>query len=373
MMNTVIKILYISWTENMSGGEISFINYINELKRQKKEYFLPLFLCPKKGNFSERLLEEKIPVQLIPVCSFSFTKPWHFFIALVKIVRLIKKEKISLIHNTSFYSNQIAVVAGIICNVPVVTHGQSFVTEYEIKRNLLPYASKIIACSNAVKQNLLPYVKEERIKVLWHAIPLPKVKKKIFWLHKDLSISRECTLIGHIGLLEERKRQEDLIRAAQRILQKNKKARFLIIGSAQFGTKEYEEYLHQLAKRLHVEQAIFFLGFRKDVQDILPELDIVTLPSLHEPFALVMIEAMALGIPFIGADSGGTPEMIQHKKNGLLIPPKDHAALAEAIILLLDNKDVARKIGNRGRVSVAKECNVEKLVSILFDLYINLI
>src|SRR3989338_2690983 len=103
------KVLYISWTEKMSGGEISFINYINAL-RQKDDFF-PLFVCPKEGPLSQRLKKENIPYSLLPVASFSFKKPWLFFIALAKLITLIKEEKVTHIHNTSFYSNQIAVIA----------------------------------------------------------------------------------------------------------------------------------------------------------------------------------------------------------------------------------------------------------------------
>ncbi|MEK6920948.1 MAG: glycosyltransferase family 4 protein, partial [Nanoarchaeota archaeon] len=155
------RILYISWTDKMSGGEISVINYIKALRKQNEEHFSPIVICPQEGKLSQKLRKENIPFSILSVSSFSFKKPWRFFLALEKLVSLIKREKITHIHNTSFYSNQLAVIAGKICNIPVVTHGQSFVTSKEIKRNLLSYADKLIVCSDAVKRNLLPYVNED--------------------------------------------------------------------------------------------------------------------------------------------------------------------------------------------------------------------
>lgn len=362
------KVLYLSWTEKMSGGEISIINYIKALQQQK-EQFSPLFICPKEGRLTERVKKEGIPYHILPLCSFSFKKPWYFFIALAKLISFIQKERITHIHNTSFYSNQIAVIAGRICSIPVVTHGQSFVTTSEIKRNLLPYADKIIACSAALKNNLLPLVKKENIDILWHAIPIPLLNKKTFWLHKGLHIPKNSTLIGHVGLLEERKRQEDLIHAIPLILEKHRNVHFLIIGNAQFGNKEYENYLHSLVHTLDVKKHVHFVGFQDDIQRTIQELDIVALPSLHEPFSLAMLEAMSLEKPFIGADSGGTSEFIQHMRNGMLIAPKDSHALAHAILFLLENKNAAKRIGENGRVSVQKNCNIDLYAKKLRHIY----
>ena len=144
------------------------------------------------------------------------------------------------------------------------------------------------------------------------------------------------------------------------------------MGNSQFGDTSYELYLRQLALTENVQDLVLFLGFRKDIQQLLPELDIVTLPSIHEPFALTMIEAMAFGKPFIGADSGGTPELINNNKNGILIPSGNHEALAQAILTLLANKKKAKKIGAQGRISIIQHCNIEKLASQLSDLYLSL-
>ena len=95
----------------------------------------------------------------------------------------------------------------------------------------------------------------------------------------------------------------------------------------------------------------------------------MALPSLHEPFSIAMLEAMVLEKPFIGAESGGTPELIQHMNNGILIPPIDPHALAQAILFLLKNKKVAQKIGKNGRISVQEKCNIQHYTQRLTEIY----
>jgi len=352
----------------MSGGEISIINYASLLD---KKLFRPIFLFPGKGKASQRALKNGLEIGFMDMPIFSFRWPWKFLRSVINLRKILRNDQIDIIHCTTFYSNLLAVAAAKLLRIPVICHGQSYMTSGSRIRNMVSMADLVIVCSEDLKKSLLPSIKSSKIKVMHHAVTIPVLKKKTFFLHKKLNLPKKCALVGHIGLIEPRKMQEDLIRAAS--LVKNTDVRFLIIGDSQFETKEYENSLHRLAESYGVDKKVVFLGYRGDILKIMNELDIIVLPSVKEPFALVMIEAMALAKPFIGARSGGTTEFIRPGSNGFLIEPRDYHSLAETIDMLLTNSLKSINIGLEGRKSVKEKCDMADFVRILSKTYLNIL
>jgi glycosyltransferase involved in cell wall biosynthesis len=113
--------------------------------------------------------------------------------------------------------------------------------------------------------------------------------------------------------------------------------------------------LEETARALGIADRFKLLGFRRDVPDLMRAVDVMCLPSHREPFGLVYVEAALAEKPVIACNAGGAPEIIMHGETGLLVPPSvadkqtNVAALADAILKLLDNRDRARDMGRRGR------------------------
>jgi glycosyltransferase involved in cell wall biosynthesis len=107
--------------------------------------------------------------------------------------------------------------------------------------------------------------------------------------------------------------------------------------------------LRHLAAELGLPGRIVFAGMRRDAASVLPVMDIFVCPSLYEGFGIAIVEAMAAGRPVIASDVGGIPEIVVHEDTGLLVPPGDAGALADAIAALLSRPDRARALGARGR------------------------
>ncbi|MEM4255263.1 MAG: glycosyltransferase family 4 protein [Candidatus Norongarragalinales archaeon] len=131
------------------------------------------------------------------------------------------------------------------------------------------------------------------------------------------------------------------------------KAHFVLLGRGPL-----LEHLQAKAKKLGVEEKISFLAERfseKDLAALYAACDCFVLPSLWEPFGIVVVEAMATGKPVVGTDIGGIPEIIEHGKNGFLVQPRDARALAQRITFLLQNKKTARKMGAEGRKIAVKK------------------
>jgi glycosyltransferase involved in cell wall biosynthesis len=369
----MIRILYISLTEQVSGGEISVLNYITALD---KTIYAPLVLCPKEGMLAAHARKDDIPVFFHRIPLLSKKKPWKYFQTLLWLVHFIKKERIDILHGMNFYTCQMAGLAGYFAGIPVVIHGQNIFENQkkEIYRNLLFLATKVIVCSKAVGKSLLPTLSENKIFLLHHAVSIPTViPKKTFFLHKELGLQKNTKLISHIGLLEERKCQDIFISAANHVSQKHKNTAFLIIGDSLFATEAYKQKLYALREKLQLQNTVFFLGLRKDISHILPELDIVTLPSFNEPLAMVTLEACSFAKPYIGAYSGGTSEIIKDRENGLLVQPKNVDELYTALCFMLENPKKAHQMGRNARKTIKEYCNLTKNSHILTELYQSLL
>lgn len=131
------------------------------------------------------------------------------------------------------------------------------------------------------------------------------------------------------------------------------KAHFVLLGRGPM-----LEHLQSKARKLGVEEKISFLAERfseKDLSALYAASDCFVLPSLWEPFGIVLVEAMATGKPVVGTAIGGIPEIIEHGKNGFLVQPRDARALAERISFVLQNRKTAKKLGAEGRRDVVRK------------------
>jgi glycosyltransferase involved in cell wall biosynthesis len=143
---------------------------------------------------------------------------------------------------------------------------------------------------------------------------------------------------------------------------------FLVVGDG--GSKpELEEH----ARRLGLERRIVFTGFRSDIPDLLSEAAISVLPSLSEGTSNTLLESMAAGIPVVATRVGGNPEVVEDGVSGLLVPPRDSAALAAAMARLLEDPDLALRLGRAGMRRVSELFSIDGSVHQTEHLYQRLV
>jgi glycosyltransferase involved in cell wall biosynthesis len=185
----------------------------------------------------------------------------------------------------------------------------------------------------------------------------------------SLGMDLYSPVIGTIGRLHPEKGLEYLIKAMHKVVKEIPKVKLLVAGDTTLGDKEYYRAIKDLAKGLDLQNAIVFLGYQKDVSKIMTTFDIFALPSLREPFGLVTLEAMAMAKPVIATNTGGTPEIVIDGQTGILVPPRNVSALADAIIRLLRDKQLAMRMGLAGRARVHDCFSVEKMMNKIEDVY----
>ncbi|MGD9030931.1 MAG: glycosyltransferase family 4 protein [Anaerolineae bacterium] len=170
--------------------------------------------------------------------------------------------------------------------------------------------------------------------------------------------------IGTVGRLTPQKGQTYLLRAFPAVVRKHPEAHLLFIGDG-----PQEDELRAMAVALGVADHCSFLGFRRDVPELLARLDVFVQPSPREGLSITLLEAMAAGKPVVATDITGNQEVINDGINGVLCQPKSSAALSEAIIALIDNREEARLLGARARQKVEKHFDQRIMLEQTLRLY----
>ena len=143
----------------------------------------------------------------------------------------------------------------------------------------------------------------------------------------------------------------------------------LIVGGGGSSSEEKIELLKQKAESQGLTPRLVFTGFRGDIPEILSLFDIFVLPSLDEGLGRSMVEAMAAGKPVVASRVGGIPEAVEDGKTGILVPPRDAHALADALSFMLDNPEKALEMGRRGRERAEKLFDEERMADSICSLY----
>jgi glycosyltransferase involved in cell wall biosynthesis len=152
--------------------------------------------------------------------------------------------------------------------------------------------------------------------------------------------------IGIVGRLQPWKGQDVFLRAAALIAERVPNARFAVVGDAILGWEgSYPDELRQLAETLGIADRVDFVGHQDDPIAWMDAFDVVVHASEGEPFGLVVVEAMALGRPVVATRGGGPDDIVDDGHNGLLVAPRDHDEMAASVVRLLEDRDLAARIG----------------------------
>src|SRR5215208_93868 len=174
----------------------------------------------------------------------------------------------------------------------------------------------------------------------------------------------EGPLVGVVARLQPEKGVADFLKAAVHVSKITPQVRFLVVGDGPL-----REELLALAKRIGVEKRVRFLGHRTDAQALIGFMEVLVVPSVTEGSPLIVLEAMAAGVPVVASAVGGIPDQIRHDKEGLLVPPGDTGALGEALLNLLRDPACARRLGEAGRRRATSEFAHPTMVRRIEDVY----
>jgi len=179
-------------------------------------------------------------------------------------------------------------------------------------------------------------------------------------LRAQLGLPSSAKLVGFVGALVPHKAPEDLVAALTRL---PSHVHCLFIGEGKL-----EPALRRQASAGGIEERVHFLGYREDVPRLLRSVDVFCLPSHEEGLGTSVLDAMAAGVPVVGADGGGIPEMVEDGVSGLLVPAGDTEALGRALGSVLEDPDLAKKL-TEGELKRVEAFHVDRMVERTLAVY----
>jgi glycosyltransferase involved in cell wall biosynthesis len=183
-------------------------------------------------------------------------------------------------------------------------------------------------------------------------------------LDTEFGLPLGAPLVGVIARLEPEKGHPTLLDAWPLVLRESPGARLLIVGE---GSRR--EALEEQATALGLRDTVVFTGLRDDVPAVIAELDVAVLPSYREAQGVSLLEAMVLARPIVASRVGGIPEFVEDGVTGLLVEPRDPAALAGAVVRVLRDHALADALGRKGRALVRERYCIDEMVRRVEDLY----
>jgi glycosyltransferase involved in cell wall biosynthesis len=328
-------------------------------------------------RYSGELLNELKPLRAAREFQIGALYSPRTLVQAVRLGQYIRRSAIKIVHSYGFYPNVFTVPVARLAGAPIVvasirdTGDVLTPLQRQIQRMVCRLADCVLVNAEAIRQTLIKQGYDaSKIVVIRNGITLSTFAKKQpnTRLRQELGVPLSAQLVAVFSRLNQLKGIQYFLEAAMPVAARFPDAQFLIVGDGA-NRKELEEQ----AARMGLGERTIFTGFRSDVPDLLSEAAVSVLPSLSEGLSNSLIESMAAGVPPVAARVGGNPEVIEHEVTGLLVPPRDSAALASAIGRLLEDKDLAVKFGQAGMRRVSALFSIERAVEETEHLYQRLV
>ena len=300
-------------------------------------------------------------------------------LSLARLVRFLRRESVDVLHTHLFEPSAVGLLAGALARTPALVltrHHSDYHTRIRkrwhvgIDRLCTRLSDRVIAVSRHTGDHLIRVEGAPAAKVIVvpNGIDFDRVKPSAPDARER--VRRELGMDhGHLVLVVARlhpeKGYEYLFRALPAI-RRGLDAPFLL---AVAGTGPFEDAYREMVRALGCEDVVRFLGFRRDVPDLMVAADLLVLPSLAEAFGLVLAEALYLALPVVATRTGAIAEIVRDGVDGILVPPADSEALAGAIVALLDQPGRRSALAGSGRERVRKEFGFERMMRAYEGIY----
>lgn len=283
-----------------------------------------------------------------------------------RLVEIIKKEEIDIVHARSRVPAWIAYFACRKTGKVYISTCHGYYRKHPFTY-VMGWAKRVIVLSNVIARHMIDDfgVPHERIRLIARSVDLSKFK---YACPEDKK--SETFNIGIIGRITTIKGHLYFMKAMARVAREIPRIKIWIVGDAPGSKLAYKEQLQLLTKRLGLWNATEFLGVKKDIAGVLSGLDVLVLATTtHEAFGRVIIEAQASGVPVVATRVGGVVDIIEDGKNGLLVPPADPQAIAEAVVRLCRNPQLRRSLCEQAYKKVKEKYTVEVMVENTIAVY----
>ncbi len=309
---------------------------------------------------------------------YFFPRRWRWdFSPAIKVIKIIRKYKITMIHSWGLTSSFYGTIAAKICGIKIIngsirgsTKNGKIDHQYIVRKILLHFADIIISNSKSGLQDF-GLTTQNNKKIIYNGFDLSRceIDETPESIKKELGLSQFNKIVSMIAGIKSTKDFYTYIKAAKHILYSYDNICFLVVGD---GYPDYKNKLQKLVADLGLTNNVRFLGFRRDVEKILRVTDIFVhcdFKFTREGIPNSILEAMAMKVPVIATNNGGVGELVNKGENGFIIPPESVELLIEKIEYIIKNPLVAAKISEAGKRTVETKFSLKKIINSYQSIY----
>lgn len=376
MMNPP-TVLYIDHVAHLGGAEISLLGLVKTLHNQQKIY--PSVVLPQEGALQQQFQQIGISTFVNPIKQLNVTyNPlllasygWGLGKYVRQLGRLIRHQKVQIIHANSIKAGLLAGVSAKLLGIPMVWHIRDFYSAGWIRWLVQKWHQWVAAYPIAISQRVAQMFSQP-VEVIYNGVDVDLYERAVlengrFSLRSHFQIAPHTKLVGMVAQLAPWKGQTMFLEVASHITQLYSNVHFAIIGDVYHDHQiPYREMLKQTAQSA-LPGKVSFWGWQPDVPAVMAALDVLIHPAQEEPFGRVVIEAMAASKPVVGLNSGGLPEIIENGRTGFLVATAPQ--MTEKTIELLQDPCLCASMGQQGHHRVQTHFSLQANAAQVLQLY----
>jgi glycosyltransferase involved in cell wall biosynthesis len=367
-----IRVFHLVTALNIGGTENQMVQAA--LRQHKLGYQVTVGCLRAEGPLLPVLKEAGIPV-----VEFRKRKTFlslHGARQLLRLAVFLRSGRFGVLHAHDLWANLLGVPAGWLVRTPVIVSSRRYLADLEwytpwrnkLIRFIYRLSTRVVVNSRAVWETLVGRdgVAPEKIRVVYNAVDVERFtatrqeKQRLL-----LNISERSKLVAVLAnMYSPVKGHACLISAARNVCQVEPETIFLLIGDG-----PERPGLESQVKDARLEKNVVFLGRRTDVPELLACCDLSVLPSEAEGLSNARLESMSAGLPVVATSVGGNKEVIEGGTNGLLVPPRSPGDLSAAILRVLQDSRLARKLASAGQDDMRMHFSFDRLIGEFDRLY----
>jgi glycosyltransferase involved in cell wall biosynthesis len=346
---TTLSVFEIIADSSLTGAPRHLLTLLTDINRHK---FVVSVVCPP-GPLVSEIKKLKFPVFQVPMSGRADLS------AIDAVKKLLKKYDPDIVHTHGQRAGLIGRMAAKDLPIKKIHTEHTYTQDFRLSNPLVHWGhlnamkvldrwtDKVVAVSNAVKKFMVEaqLTKPNKVVMIYNGINPKSVKvsdAEISSFREKFNLTKSDIVIGTVGSFNPAKDTSTLIHAFDKIASKWPKAKLVLIGSGPL-----KNDLVKLTKKLGLESKVVFAGSIENILPAMKTFSLFVLPSLSEAFGITLLEAMKAEVPIVASKVGGIPEIITNKLNGILVEPKQPKKLAAAILNLINDKRLQRKlVGN---------------------------
>ena len=352
-----MRILFVTNDTTLSGGTAnSFLTILDNLPKTIEQVYV---LMHEKGTLIKFFAERKISIWVMEYGSActnnsyitmeDMRREWNNIKCAWKLAKRLQENNIDIVYTNSGIID-VGAMAALFAGKKHIWHQREFIHQHFKKKYilewkvcwLLNYADTVVTISKCLLKELRKKYHIRNGIVLYN-----KFNKQKYYTERENFFSSDVLMCLVTGTMYEGKHQLDAVHAVGKLIRRcHMPIELYLVGG---GEGEYINQIRDLIKEYGVQEKIHILQYEEDMKSLRERMDIEISCSQWEAFGRVVIEGMLSGLLVVGANSGATPELIKHNKNGLLYRPGDVDDLTEKILWIYSHRQEAKKIAVNGQ------------------------